>query len=140
MKKFAVVILALVLSLTMLCSAVAEEKVFALVTVADAEGNVVATITEDGIAVDAEGNDISDEFPVLAASLDDEAMTCTFGDENQVINGTMEIIEQNEQGVAIQMNLEDGEVLQMVYTVVGVNALTYVEEETGLYFILAEVA
>ncbi len=140
MKKVLVVLMALVLAVMMMASAVAEEKVFAMTTVTDAEGNILATLTEDGIIVDAEGNDISDQFPVLVASLNDETMTCTFGTEDEVVNGTMEITEQTEDGVALVMNLEDGEVVEMVYSVVGMNALTYVDEESGMLFIMPEVA
>lgn len=137
MKKFAAVILALVLILSV--AALAETKMFALTTITDMESNVVATVTEDGNAIDANGNDVSDEFPIFVFQLDDESMTCTFGDEEEVLNGTIEITEQTEDGVALWVTLEDGEEFEIVYTTAGINACTYLDEENGLAFIMPEI-
>lgn len=139
MKKLAIVLMVLVMSLMLIGSAAAEQKLFAMTTVADAEGNVLATVTEDGNVVDAEGNDISEDFPVLVLFMDDETMTCTFGTEDEVVEGAMEVVEQTEEGVALVVTFEDDTTIQLVYSVVGINAVTYVDEESGLYFIMPEI-
>ena len=139
MKKFAAILLVLVLSLTLAVSALAEQATFLMTTITDLDGNVLVTLTEDGIVVDADGNDVSDEFPVLCLVMDDETMECAFGTEDELISGTMEIIEQTEDSVVLEFTLEDGEVLQMIYTVAEINTITYVDEENGLLFIMPEI-
>ena len=139
MKKFAAILLVLVLSLTLAVSALAEQATFLMTTITDMDGNILVTLTEDGIVVDADGNDVSDEFPVLCLVMDDETMECAFGTEDELISGTMEIIEQTEDSVVLEFTLEDGEVLQMIYTVAEINTITYVDEENGLLFIMPEL-
>lgn len=139
MKKFAVILVALVMSLMLLTSAVADQKMFVMTTVTDVEGNVIVTVNEEGIVVDAEGNDLSEDFPVLVVLLDDAEMTCTFGTEDEVETGSMEILGQTEEGVALAVTMEDGSVLNLVYTVVGINAVTYVDEDEGLLYIMPEI-
>lgn len=140
MKKIAAILLVLVLALSAVTAAFAEQKVFAMTTIADLEGNVLATLTEDGVILDAEGNDVTEQFPVLCVSMDDETMTCAFGNADEMVNGTVTIVEQTEDGVVIEIALENGEVFQMLYTVEGTNALTLVDEESGLMFIMPEIS
>lgn len=139
MKKFAVILMALVMSLMILTSACAAQKMFVMTTVTDTEGNILVTVNEDGAVVDAEGNDLSEEFPVMIVLLDDEAMTCTYGTEDDVVTGTMEIVEQVEDGVALKVTFEDGEEIGLIYTVAGINAVTYVDEDEGMLFIMPEI-
>lgn len=138
MKKFAAIVLALVLCV-MFTSAFAAEKMFAMTTVTDIEGNIIATITEEGTAVDANGNDVTDEFPALVLWIDDEAMTCALGNEEEAIEGTVEVTGQTEEGVAMTLTMEDGEVVTAIYTVTGVNACTIVDEANGFLYIMPEI-
>lgn len=140
MKKIAAILLVLVLALSAVTAAFAEQKVFVMTTIADLEGNVLATLTEDGVILDAEGNDVTEQFPVLCVSMDDETMTCAFGTADEQVNGTMTVVEQTEDGVVIEITLENGEVFQMLYTVEGTNALTLADEESGFMFIMPELS
>lgn len=115
MKKFAALLLALCLLLT-LTTAVAETRTFVLAGVTDADNNTI----------------VSDELPVLVFGLNDETMECAFGDENEQVAGVAEIIGQEDRAVILNVVLEDGTEVQVVY-IADEDACVYVDENGYIY-------
>ena len=134
MKKIFALIL--VLALTLSFAAFAEQRTYIMAAISDADGNVLASLTDDGSAVlDADGNDITDDYPVLVLLVDNESKACAFGTEDDAISGTFEITaEDAETGVdELTFTLEDGEVLTMYY-VAGEDTFSYTADSLDYYF------
>ena len=104
MKKLVAIALVLVFALTLSCTAFAETRSFVLTYVTDAEG----------IELEVE------EMPELVITIDDEAMTCVYANEEGEEEGTVEILESypaDEAGtpgyVIIQVTLAEGDPIVM---------------------------
>lgn len=123
MKKFIAAVLMLCVALSAVTAA-AETRAFFMSAVQDAEGNL---LTFDQLT----------DMPVLVFSVDDETGVCAFGTEEDLISGTYEITEQSEEGVALTLTLEDGEVLEVVY-LAAEDTFVYVDE-TGYIFFMTNV-
>lgn len=121
MKKLFAAVLALVLMLTAV-SALAEVRTYMMVGVQDAEGNVV----------------VSDELPVLVLAVDDEAMTVALGTEDNMVEGTLELVEMMDEAGQFAATLADGSTVTMVYTIEN-DCFAIVDEESGLVMVLMNI-
>ena len=127
MKKIFAIMLALVLMLSVAASA--EVGIYVLAAVQDAEGNVI----------------MSEEFPVLVFSLDDETNACALGTEDEMIEGTYEIVEATEETLVLAVTLNDGSEVALYYTFAD-DVFAIMDEENGYvmvlmnYEVLAELA
>lgn len=123
MKKIIAVVLTLCLALSAV-TALAETRTFFMSGVQDSEGNVISY----------EGNP---DFPVLVLVIDDEAMACAFGTEEEMIAGTFEIAGQTDEALTLAVTLESGEQFNIVY-VIAEDACAYVDAE-GYVYVLQNV-
>lgn len=125
MKKILALVLALMMVLSIASLASAETRYYLMVGVVDADGNVADIV--------------DDELPILVMYVDDEAMTCVFGTEEETMSGTIttEAIEGVENAVYMICALEDGseEVLEFY----GDDNLFYYEFENGVVGVLAQI-
>lgn len=139
MKKLLVIALAIVLTLAIAAVASAETRTYLMMGVADTEGNVYASVTDDGSAVvDAEGNDVTEDFPIIGFVVDDDAMTgvITFDDEGEAVTLTMK--ETAETAAIITATFDDGSALDFMYD--GENDAFALVDENGLVYTLLRVA
>lgn len=137
MKKFATVILVLVLSI-MITSAFAEEKTFGMAAITDLEGNVLYAVLEDNSIVDADGNAV-DSIPYYTMNIDDEAMTFRMGVSDKTLDGTVEILESTDTQVNLKLTLtESGVVILAAYTTEGGSMLTIIDEANSILVLLTE--
>lgn len=120
MKKTIAVVLMLCIAF-MSVSAFAETRTFYMAGVQDPEGNTV-TFNET-------------EMAVLVFAVDDENMVCAFGSEEALIAGTYEIAEQTDETVTLDVTLEDGSELMLIY-VIAEDSFAYVDEEGYVYVLM----
>lgn len=127
MKKMIALFLALALVLS-LSAAVAEQRQFMLAIATDAEGNVTDVQTHP------------EQFTVLVLGIDDEAMTCAFGTQDNTVEGTLEIVETNqEEGyVTLHATLANGTEIEMDYVAADETVYIY-DEETDLLYGLVDM-
>lgn len=121
MKKFVAVVLMLSIAL-MSVAAFAETRSYMLAGVQDAEGNVVSF-------------EEVEDFPVLVFVVDDESMTCGFGTEEEIVEGTCEIAEQTEEALALNVTLNDGSAMVMIY-VAEEDSFAFVDENGYTYVMM----
>jgi len=143
MKKIIALLLTLCMMLTAV-AALAETRQYMTFAVETAEGIYVALLAdEEGnvftAAVDAEGNyeAIDLEFPIMICQLDDEAMTCVFGTEEQTIAGTVEITAQEETSVQLLITLEDGTQIVMIFD--AVEDMCYFADDEGMTYYMGRL-
>ena len=123
MKKIIAVVLVLCFALTAV-SALAETRTFFMCGVQDPEGNIVSYESDP-------------DFPVLVFYVDDAAMTCAFGTEEEMIMGTCAVIEQGEDTVTLNVTLENGDEYTMIY-VASEDAFAYVDA-AGYTYVMQNV-
>ena len=117
MKKIFAIMLALVLMLSVAASA--EVGIYVLAAVSDAEGNVV----------------VSEELPEVILMLDDESGECAYGTEDEMLEGTYEIVEATEETLTFVVSLSDGSQFVMGYSF-EIDAFVIADEENGYIMVL----
>lgn len=119
MKKTVALLLAACMLLAM-TAAVAEVKTFDLTAVTNAEAGIMVVYTDEGVfMVDGEGNMAEyEDAPVMSLVLDDEALTCIMTMNGEAKEGTIEIVETNEEAQTVTMTLTiEGDAVVAVYAV-----------------------
>lgn len=125
MKKIVALLLVLMMVLTM-SAAMADTVSYFMAAAADAEGNEIDLVSNP------------DQFPVLVFAVDDEAMTCAFGTEEETVEGTISAFEviDEENGVAIMhVVLNDGTEFDITYAGYE-DTFYFTEPESGVTFAL----
>lgn len=123
MKKIVAVVLMLCIAFVTV-SAFAETRTFYMAGVQDPEGNTI-TFGE------------TEDMAVLVFAVDDESMTCAFGTEDELIAGTCEVVERTDETVTLNVTLEDGDEMTLIY-VAAEDSFAYVDED-GYIYVLANV-
>lgn len=126
MKKFVALFVALSMLLT-LAFAVAEESTvstYMLAAVNDAEGNLMSI--EDA------------QLPVLVLSIDGASNACAFGTEEELVEGTYEIVTGEDGVLVLYVTLSTGEETVMFY-VADKDAWMLVDEESGICMYLFNI-
>lgn len=126
MKKLAAILVALSLLLTA-AFAVAEENTvstYMLAAVNDAEGNVVSM--EEA------------ELPLLVLAIDGASDACAFGTEEEMVEGTYQIIAGEDGVLMLYVILENGEEVVMFY-IAEQDVWMIAEEETGMCLYLFNI-
>lgn len=120
MKKTIACALTLILVFSLAFSACAEIKVYVMSGICDAEGNAVAIVSEDGTTVtDDEGNDITEDCPVMYFGYDDEDEDhmCYYGVLDQEIGGIYDVDSEDETTINMIIALDDGDIMPFVYSI-----------------------
>lgn len=126
MKKVVAILVALSMVLA-LAFAVADESTvstYMLAAVTDAEGNVISL--EDA------------ELPVFVLAIDGASDVCGFGTEEEMAEGTYEIIAGEDGVLVLYVTLASGEETVMFY-VAEEDAWMMVDEESGICMYLFNV-
>lgn len=126
MKKVVAILVALSMVLA-LAFAVADESTvstYMLAAVTDAEGNVISL--EDA------------ELPVFVLAIDGASDVCCFGTEEEMAEGTYEIIAGEDGVLVLYVTLASGEETVMFY-VAEEDAWMMVDEESGICMYLFNV-
>lgn len=139
MKKFSAAILVLILCLMFVVSAVAEQKTFALTTVTTLEGEIIATINEEGVAIDADGNDVSAQFPAGTITIDDEALTFQLANASNEASGSVEIVEAADDAITLTLNADYAAITAVCVIDNDSYILTLVDEASGILLIMPEI-
>ena len=126
MKKIVSVLLALSLLLTV-AFAVAEESSVSSYLMVYAE-------TADGTAVSLEDGTL----PILALSIDGASNACAFGTEEELVEGTYDIVSGDDDVLYLTVSLNDGSTTTMFYSVED-DAWVIVDEESGVTMYLFNV-
>ena len=126
MKKFVAILVALSMLLTM-AFAVAEESTvstYMLAAINDAEGNVISI--EEA------------ELPVFVLAIDGASNACGFGTEEEMVDGTYEIVDGEDGVLVLYVTLSNGEETVMFY-VAEDDAWMMVDEESGICMYLFNI-
>lgn len=126
MKKVVAILVALSMVLA-LAFAVADESTvstYMLAAVTDAEGNVISL--EDA------------ELPVFVLAIDGASDVCGFGTEEEMAEGTYEIIAGEDGVLVLYVTLASGEETVMFY-VAEEDAWMMVDEESGICMYLFNI-
>lgn len=118
MKKCIALLVALTMLMTM-AFAVAEENTvstYMLAAINDAEGNVISI--EEA------------ELPIFVLAIDGATNACGFGTEEEMVEGTYEIVAGEDGVLVLYVTLNNGEETVMFY-VADEDAWMLVDEESG---------
>ena len=127
MKKFVAVIVALSMLLTVAFAMAEEESTvstYMLVAANDAEGNLVSI--EDA------------QLPVFVLAIDGASNACAFGTEEEMVEGTYEIVAGEDDVWVLYVTLSTGEETVMFYDAEQ-DAWMLVDEETGVCMYLFNI-
>ena len=127
MKKFVAVIVALSMLLTVAFAMAEEESTvstYMLAAANDAEGNLVSI--EDA------------QLPVFVLAIDGASNACAFGTEEEMVEGTYEIVAGEDDVLVLYVTLSTGEETVMFYDAEQ-DAWMLVDEETGVCMYLFNI-
>ena len=126
MKKFVAVIVALSMLLTMALAMADETTVstYIMTAAADAEGNVVSI--EEA------------QLPILVLAIDGASDACAFGTEEELVEGTYEIVVGDDDVLVLYVTLTTDEEIVMFY-VPDEDAWMLVDEESGISMYLFNI-
>ena len=126
MKKFVAVIVALSMLLTMALAMADETTIstYIMTAAADAEGNVVSI--EEA------------QLPILVLAIDGASDACAFGTEEELVEGTYEIVVGDDDVLVLYVTLTTDEEIVMFY-VPDEDAWMLVDEESGISMYLFNI-
>ena len=127
MKKFVAILVALFMLLTVAFAMAEEESTistYMLAAINDAEGNIISI--EEA------------ELPIFVLAIDGASNACAFGTEEEMVEGTYEIVAGEDGVLVLYVTLSNGEETVMFY-VAEDDAWMMVDEESGICMYLFNI-